>query len=345
MPQWRTVTKGLYSVLSAACISMIATEAASACVLRVTTWGGNYQRTYASVVPEFEKQYKCKVEWVIGSTLDFTVKARMGQVDVVTNSQFYSTAGEAEGLWLKLDESKIPNMAKLYSNARRSPYTVWVNVGDYSLAYNSQKIPTPPKSWEALWDPAYKNRVTLFYFGAPATLGLIVMLSEKNGGSIDNVDYGLKKLAELVKSRNLIGMIEVESQLVSLFESGEAWIGPLTTGRLKDLWDKGAHHIKLVRPPEGTFPTITSMNISKSTTNVDMAHNFINFALGVEAQTAFALNNLYAPTNKDVRIPDDFKYKPLLIQGEAFDRLFMMDNAKVNRLQASWRERFDRMVR
>lgn len=77
----------------------------------------------------------------------------------------------------------------------------------------------------------------MLYFSSPGTLGLAIMQAQKKGGGIDNIDPGLRRIADMVKSGNAVGMIDVESQLVSLFESNEAWLGMITTGRLKDLLD------------------------------------------------------------------------------------------------------------
>lgn len=323
----------------------VAEATASDCVLRVTTWGGNYQRTYESVASEFENKYDCRIEWVVGSTADFTVRARAGQVDVVTNNLLYAVAGEKEGLWMDLDESKIPNMSDLYEKAKYSPQTVWVNVGDYALAYNSKYVKEEPQSWDVLWNKDYRNRVVLYSFNSPDVLSLAVIEAEKHGGSFDNIEPGLQRIADLVNSGNVIAMIDIESQLVSLFEAEEAWLGPLTTGRIKDLWDRGMDHIKLARPKEGTFPVITAMNVVKTTDNPEMAMNFVNFALGKTAQEAFAIRNLYAPTNRTVELPADFKYRDVLVQGDAFDRLYLLDPAKLNEVRGKWQEKFQRMLK
>lgn len=313
-------------------------------VLRVTTWGGNYQKSYEFTVGDFEKQNNCKVEWVVGSSADFVVKARMAQVDVVTTDLTNSIMGENEGLWLKLDESKVTNMKNLYDNAKYSPFTVFTNVGDYAMVYNSNHVKKAPESWDALWDPAYKNRVAIYYFGSTGCTSLMILQAVKNGGGIDNIDPGMKRMVELSKSGNLIGMIEAETQLVSLFELQEAWIGMLGTGRIKDLWDKGADFIKIVRPKEGTFPMISTMNVVKTTKNPDLSMKFVNHVLGPVTQKAFAERNLYAPSVKNVTIPDDFKYKPLLVTGEAFNKLFIPDLPKVGKLKGEWGERFNKMV-
>ncbi|WP_234837059.1 hypothetical protein [Sinorhizobium meliloti] len=109
------------------------------CALRVTTWGGSYQATYQAVAQKFEEEHNCRIEWVVGASPDHLIKARLGQVDVVTNTLLNSIAGEKEGLWQKLDPAKIPNMANLYPNAVHSPYTVFANVGDYVLAYEPRR--------------------------------------------------------------------------------------------------------------------------------------------------------------------------------------------------------------
>lgn len=312
--------------------------------LRVSTWGGNYNKSYAATVGDFERRNDCKVEWVVGSCADFMVRARLGQLDVVTNDLAHSILGETEGLWLQLDEQKAPNMENLYTKARYSQHTVFTNVGDYAMAYNSRHIKEPPTSWDALWNPAYKNRVAIYYFGSTGTTSLMVLQAARNGGGLDNIEPGMSRMVELSKSGNLVGMIEAETQLVSLFELQEAWIGMLGTGRIKDLWDRGADFIKIVRPPEGTFPMISTINVVKSTKKPDLAMKFVDHVLGPENQQTFAVQNLYAPSVRNAVIPPDFKYKALLITGDAFDNLFIMDLYKANKLKPQWGEQFNRMV-
>ncbi|WKL39188.1 ABC transporter substrate-binding protein (plasmid) [Sinorhizobium meliloti] len=271
------------------------------CALRVTTWGGSYQATYQAVAQKFEEEHNCRIEWVVGASPDHLIKARLGQVDVVTNTLLNSIAGEKEGLWQKLDPAKIPNMANLYPNAVHSPYTVFANVGDYVLAYNKDTVTTVPATWDELWKPEYKNRVVIYGIDHIPTLSLTVLQAEKNGGSIDNVEPGLDRMAELIKSGNLIGSLDVESQMVSLFETGDAWLGMLATGRMKELLSKGVTNVSFVRPEEGTFPLITSVNIHKDAKNPAMAAAFVNYILSSEVQVAFATRESLRADGKECR--------------------------------------------
>ncbi|MBX3598579.1 MAG: extracellular solute-binding protein [Rhizobiaceae bacterium] len=338
MKYWyKAIGAGVFTLFSA---PLFAQE----CSINVSTWGGNYQRTYESIIPEFEKLHNCKVNLVIGVSQDFVVKARAGEVDVMTNTMIHTTAAEQDGLLLKLDEKLIPNLASLYDNARHSPNIVWANVGDYALVYNSKYVTEEPTTWDVLWDEKYRNRVGMWSIESQAAALLAVQQANAHGGSFENIEPGLKRLAELVNSGNAVAQTDAESQLVSLFETEEAWLGPLTTGRIKDLWDRGLDHIKIARPKEGTFPTITAMSIINTTKQPEIAQKFIDFALGETAQVAFAVNNLYAPTNKNVKLPDDFKLRGVLVQGEAFDNLLLVDFTELNKVRGAWQEQYMRMV-
>jgi putative spermidine/putrescine transport system substrate-binding protein len=322
-------------------VSWAGMAVAEDCALRVTTWGGSYQATYQAVAQKFEEEHNCRIEWVVGASPDHLIKARLGQVDVVTNTLLNSIAGEKEGLWQKLDPAKIPNMANLYPNAVHSPYTVFANVGDYVLAYNKDTVTTVPATWDELWKPEYKNRVVIYGIDHIPTLSLTVLQAEKNGGGIDNVEPGLDRMAELIKSGNLIGSLDVESQMVSLFETGDAWLGMLATGRMKELLSKGVTNVSFVRPEEGTFPLITSVNIHKDAKNPAMAAAFVNYILSSEVQVAFATRNLYAPTVKNAEIPDDFEFRNLLVLNDAFGRLYLPDQEKITANKAGWQQKLN----
>lgn len=332
------------TVFAAALGALAAPAQAQECRLRVTTWGGNYQKTYESVAGAFEKAENCKIDWVVGASPDHLVKSRLGQVDVATNTLLNSIAGEKEGLWAPLDKSKATNMANLYPNAVYSPYTVFVNVGDYVLAYNADKIKEPPAGWNDLWNPAYKNHVVIYGFEHIPTLSLMVLQAQKNGGSIDNIQPGLDRMASLVKSGNLIGALDVESQMVSLFQTEDAWLGMLATGRMKELLEKGVKNVKFTRPPEGTFPLISTVNVAKAAKNLDKAHAFVNYILSPEVQLAFATRNLYAPTVRNAPIPPDFALRDLLVQNEQFERLFLPDQDKITANKAKWQTQINQMT-
>ena len=150
------------SALLASVMMLLPTLAAAQdCSITVTSWGGNYQATYEAVIPAFEEANNCKVELVTGTSQDFIVRAQLGQVDVLTAPILHTMGAQVEGILMELTEKDVPNLANLYDKARHSPYIVWANVGDYGLVYNSNHVTGDVSTWDALWDPAYRNRVVL----------------------------------------------------------------------------------------------------------------------------------------------------------------------------------------
>lgn len=316
-------------------------QAAPKTVLRVSTWGGLYQECYQATIDSFEKENNVQVEWVLGTMADWMVKARAGELDVVTTNLLNSMNGEKEGLWAELDETKIPNMAHLYDRAKYSKYTIFSNIGDYVIAYNTKHIKTAPASWDDLWDPAYKNRVVLFYFTSAGTLSLIVQQAEQRGGGIDNIDPGLNRLAELYNS-NVIAMVQGDAEVQSLLQMEEAWIGMACNGRVIDLQKKGCDFLKIARPKEGTFAMISTLNVPKTSKQQDLAMKFINHVLSPEVQEVFAERTFYAPVVNNAKVPPELK--DLLVSEEDVAKLYIPDLAAVNEVKAEWAERWDRLI-
>ena len=321
---------------------MLNVQAATKTILKVSTWGGLYQQCYSETIDRFEKEYDVEVEWVLGAMASWMVMARGGGLDVVTTNLLNSLVGENEGLWAELDETKIPNMANLLEQANYSKYTVFANIGDYVIAYNSKYVDPAPTSWNDLWDPAYKNRVVLFYFGSTGTLNLILQQAEQRGGSIDDINPGLERLAELQKSGNLIGMVSNDAEIQSLLELEEAWIGISCNGRVVDLQKRGYDFIKIARPQEGTYGMITTLNVPKTSKQQDLAMKFINHVLSPEVQEYFAERTYYAPTIKNAKIPEELEEG--LVTAEDLEKMYIPDFVKVNERKEAWAEVWDRLV-
>ncbi len=321
---------------------IIGAQAAEKKVLRVSTWGGMYQHCYEATVGTFEKENNVEVEWILGDSALWNSKARLGQIDVVTSDVNKAIGGLKEGLWLLLDETKIPNMANLYDNARENEYTVWSNVGDYVLAYNSNKIPTPPTSWEDMWDDAYHQKVVLYSFNDTGTLSLVLQLAEKYGGGIDNIKPGLDKLVELYKKGNIVAMVAGDAEMQTLMQLEEAWLSMLCNGRVFDLQQKGVDFVKIARPKEGTYAMISTVQVAKMTKEPDLAMKFINYVLSPECQEMFAEKTYYAPTVRNAKIPSELE--GILLSGEDIENLYIPDWEKVNEVKEQWVEMWERAI-
>src|SRR5229473_2436684 len=66
------------------------------------------------------------------------------------------------------------------------------------LAYNPEKIKTPPKSWNDLLKPEYKGRVGLSSMGSTLISAWMVEIARINGGSEDNMEPAFAYLKKLL---------------------------------------------------------------------------------------------------------------------------------------------------
>ena len=65
------------------------------------------------------------------------------------------------------------------------------------LAYNTQFVKEPPKSWADLWKPEYKGKVALPDIGTSHGLFFVSIVSKMQSGDLYNTDAAFAKLQTL----------------------------------------------------------------------------------------------------------------------------------------------------
>src|SRR4051812_22695891 len=138
--------------------------------VNMVIWEGYADKSFAN---QFQKETGCKVNAVPAGTSDemFT-KFRSGgggQYDLVTPSGDASLRLIKAGAVAPLGTSKLTNFNDLAPQLQ-SPSFNAVNGKHYGLSfmwganvliYNKDKIKTPPTSWNAIYGPKYKGKITV----------------------------------------------------------------------------------------------------------------------------------------------------------------------------------------
>ena len=139
--------------------------------LNLLVWEG-----YAdpSFVKAFEEQHHCKVSAsYMGSSDELVAKLRggsAGNYDVISPSSDVATSIAAAGLAAPLDLSKIPGYGQLSPQLTSLPlvrvkgqvYGVPFMWGPDPLIYDATVFAQAPDSWNVLWDPKYKGRISVW---------------------------------------------------------------------------------------------------------------------------------------------------------------------------------------
>lgn len=232
--------------------------------------------------------------------------------DIVIPSDYMIQKMIANGMLLPLDFSKLTNYSNIsdsFKNMYYDPdnmYSVPYTYGMVGIIYNSEFVkPDDVKgeSWELLWNEKYAGKI--LQFNNPRDAFATAMYKEGlNINSSDPSDWN-KALAEL-KAQKPILQGYVNDEIFNKMKSASAWISAYFAG---DYLTMAADNtdLRFYYPTEGTNYFVDAMCIPKASKNYDIALEYINYMIGVEAATANALYIGYASPNQAVLDSDYYK--------------------------------------
>ena len=277
--------------------------------LNLLVWEG-----YAdpSFVKSFEEQHHCRISAsYMGSSDELVAKLRGGSAgtyDVISPSSDVATSIASAGLAMPLDLSKIPTYNQLSPQLTSLPlvrvkgqvYGVPFMWGPDPLIYDTTVFASPPESWNVLWDPKYRGKISVWddlstMYMAAQVLGFDKpdpsRLYNLNDQQLEAVK---KKLLEL--KPNVRKMWSTGGELTNLFQNHEvvAAMGwPLMTNQLRKINFPVGETI----PKENTTGWIDHLMITQGSDNKDLAYEFLEYM--IEAQTQKKVSDVtgYTPAN------------------------------------------------
>ena len=169
---------------------------------------------------------------------------------------------------VELDQAKLPNFQKYADPAIKNPsydpgnkYTIAWQSGLTALAYNPKLTKRPITSFNDLFDPAFKGKITMF--GDVQDYPTMVMI----GMGIDPVkstEEDWKRAAEKMKElRPQLREYIDNAGEAEVLSSGNAWISMAYSGDIFILNNSGSPDIKFVIPKEGAALWTDNMMIPK----------------------------------------------------------------------------------
>jgi spermidine/putrescine transport system substrate-binding protein len=169
---------------------------------------------------------------------------------------------------VELDHSKLPNFQKNADPSIKDPsydpnnkYTIAWQSGLTGLAYNPKLTKRPITSFNDLFDPAFKGKITMF--GDVEDYPTLVMI----GMGIDpakSTEEDWKRAAEKMKElRPQLREYIDNAGEADVLSSGNAWISMAYSGDIFILNNSGSPDIKFVIPKEGAALWTDNMMIPK----------------------------------------------------------------------------------
>jgi putative spermidine/putrescine transport system substrate-binding protein/spermidine/putrescine transport system substrate-binding protein len=265
-----------------------------------------------SFVKAFEDQYHCKVSAsYMGSSDELTTKLNGGAAsnyDIISPSSDVATAIALKGFAAPLDLTKLPSYSQLspqltsLSLVRMNGqvYGVPFMWGPDPMIYDTTAFAQPPDSWNVLWDPKYRGRISVW-----DDLSTIYMTAQVLGYdkpdpsqlynlSDEQLEAVKKKLLEL--KPNIRKMWSTGGELTNLFQNHEivAAMGwPLMTNQLRKVNFPAGETI----PKENTTGWIDHLMITSASENKELAYQFVEYMMAAQTQKKVADVTGYTPAN------------------------------------------------
>lgn len=291
----------------AACL--IASCKKSEPTLSLLVWEG-----YAddSFVREFEASHHCKVKAsYMGSSDELVAKLRGGSAsnyDVISPSSDVATSIVKASLAAPLNLAKIPSYFQLSAKLRDSSlvkangqvFGVPFMWGPNPLLYDSKALPQAPASWTVLWDPQYRDRISLWDELSSIYMAAQILGYDKPDPSQlynltdDQLAAVKKKLLEV--KPNVRKFWVTGGELTNLFQNHEIVLAmgwPLNTAQLRKL----NFPIGETIPKENTTGWIDHLMIAAASQHKDLATDFLAYMVEAKTQKLITDVTHYTPAN------------------------------------------------
>jgi putative spermidine/putrescine transport system substrate-binding protein len=315
--------------------------------ISATTFPGAWESAHRSILlPAFAKSAGASTDLVASLPIDTVSKMRASKgnppFDVVILDEGPYLDALQYDIFEKISVDKIPNMKDVplkFIDPRGMG--VFVSGQIIGIAYNNEKIKTPPRSWNDLLKPEYKGRVGLAGLGSTLMMAWMVEIARLNGGSEENMDPAFEFVKKLLPN---VGAIPASpGALATLFQQDQIDISIHYNNNVGDLQGKGVP-VALAKPDTGYVHIKSSMHIAKNTKNPELAAAYINAALSPEVQTKMADDPYFIVpiSNKASFSKGLMAYARDMKAVEAMSRV---DWAKLNPRRAEYIDRFNRLIK
>lgn len=333
--------------VSAMAFGLLAAAALPATVqaktLTISWWGYNGDKLNANIIEPFKKICGCDVIFETGNNADRLnkLKLRDGKgVDVIYLTDSFSQIGIGQGLFQKIDSSKLPNLANLYDIAKdpQGGYGPAYTIGRVGIVYDSAKVSPPITSWNDLWRDDLRSAITLP--GITTTAGpMVVLQAGKHVGAnaYEDADKAFEAIEAL--KPNVAKNYNTGSEMVNLISTGEAKIAIAQDFTLASL-KSAVPTMTWAELSDGDIATLNTVNIPKGSENTDLAYQFINFILSKDVQQLEAEQGVDAPVNAEVKLTPE-QAKIWTYGADMIAKLNRLDYEKLNSAKTDWIDRWN----
>ncbi|MFJ5841718.1 extracellular solute-binding protein [Streptomyces shenzhenensis] len=303
-----TIGLAVMTVFSSGCSS--SGSGSDADTIVVSTFPFGVEEFQKAVVDPFTKKTGIKVKVQTGSNSDRLsqlqlTKDRSG-IDVMLLSDTYVALGAKDKLFEPVDAEDVPAIKDIadfaVDDAYPGPaYSYQLN----GTIYNTDKVTQKEAAdWGLYGDAARSRRVALPDISASSGQLLVAGLGETYGDGPYDIDTALQKLSGWAPG--VLQFYTSSTEVTSLLSQGEIVAANSLNGFATSLV-AAKEPIAFQKPSTGAYMTTNRAAVPEGAPNSEGAHAFIDYLLGVTAQSSSAKTVGDLPVNPGAEIPDSLR--------------------------------------
>jgi len=220
--------------------------------------------------------------------------------DVIVPSDYTVAIMIKQEMLEPLDMSQITNFGNLdtrFTNRDYDPgnkYSIPYQWGTSALVYDKTLVPSEPKNWTDLWDPAYKGRLVMLDDERELMgMALQVLGFDKNSTNTIELNQAEAKLVELKPNILTFDSSTPENTIIN----GEAWAGLVYNGNASLAYQSDPN-VVYICPTEGCTIWFDNLAIPKGAPHKDAALQFMNWVLDPQQSVLITMEFPYSNPNK-----------------------------------------------
>lgn len=290
-------------------------------VVNVYSWGGEIPK---SLIHQFERESGIKVNFSTydsNETMYAKLKAsRHAIYDVVLPSAYFVERMRKQDMLQPLDQQQLPNIKNLDERFinndydKGNHYSIPIIWGATGIFFSHHALPTPPKRWNELWAPQWRNQLMLLDDSRELfAMALISLGFEPNDTNPEHIKRAYKHLIQLVPNIKLFASDSIQAIMIDEDAIiGAAWNGDTFKAHTEN------KDIDFVYPEDGFVIWVDCLAIPKNPPHLREALQFINFMLTAEASAQIALKEGHAITNAQGKalLPLAMRNNPMIYPSE-----------------------------
>ncbi|MYL40623.1 polyamine ABC transporter substrate-binding protein [Virgibacillus salexigens] len=265
-------------------------------------WGENID---PEILKDFEKEYGVKVVYdTYSSNQEMITKLSSGTVayDIVVPTDYFVQQMIQEGMLQELNLENIPNLENIEEEFRDpsfdpgNKYSVPYLYGSIGIVYNKEKVETPT-SWDDLWNPKYKNHVTIQETPREGiSMALQKHYYDINQPTEETLSEAKKSLLKIKQN-----ILAYDSTPAGNLVNEEVWISQVYSDQAGTAMEEN-NNLDYVLPEEGGMLWMDNFVIPKTSKNKYTAEVFINYML--EAEVSKKLTDAIPSSNPNAAAKD-----------------------------------------